>query len=204
RGLHEHDVHRLDDAGRARRRSQAAPLERRPALPRLQRPEHHEDLRDHRSRPGLHDLPVARRGARDDRSVDDVVRASAAVALVLLTLAAAGCASGTGGVAPANADKNAGKRLFTEKCGACHTLRDAGTKGTIGPNLDNSFRPSREQGFAESTVRQVVRDQIEFAGVYGLRGPTMPKNLATGSDADEVAAYVAYVAGTTNSVTAPA
>ena len=132
------------------------------------------------------------------------MRASAAAALVLLLLAAAGCGSGTGGLAPANADRAAGKRLFTEKCGACHTLRDAGTKGTIGPNLDNSFRPSRKQGFKESTVRQVVRDQIEFAGNYGLKGPTMPKNLVTGTDADDVAAYVAYVAGTTNTVSAPA
>jgi cytochrome c2 len=132
------------------------------------------------------------------------MRASAGVALVLLVLAAAGCASGTNGVAPANADRTAGKRLFTEKCGACHTLRDAGTKGTIGPNLDHAFGPSRKQGFKESTVRQVVRDQIEFAGNYGLKGPTMPKNLVTGSDADDVAAYVAYVAGTTNTVSAPA
>ena len=31
--------------------------ERRPALARLQRPQHHEDLRDHRPRPRLHDLP---------------------------------------------------------------------------------------------------------------------------------------------------
>src|SRR5215831_13057335 len=118
------------------------------------------------------------------------MRASAGVALVVLLLAAAGCASGTGGVV-SGGDTTRGKQLFTEKCGACHTLRDAGTKGTIGPNLDNSFRPSRKQGFKESTVRQVVRDQIEFAGDYGLKGPTMPKNLVTGTDADDVAAYVA-------------
>ena len=33
-----------------------------PALACLQRPEHHEDLRDHRSGPRLHDLPDPRRG----------------------------------------------------------------------------------------------------------------------------------------------
>ena len=62
RRLQQHDVHRLDDARRARRRREAAAHERRPALARLQRPEHHEDLRDHRPRPRLHDLPDPRRG----------------------------------------------------------------------------------------------------------------------------------------------
>jgi mono/diheme cytochrome c family protein len=36
----------------------------------------------------------------------------------------------------AKGDPTAGKAIFTEKCGTCHTLGDAGTSGTIGPNLD--------------------------------------------------------------------
>jgi cytochrome c2 len=123
------------------------------------------------------------------------VRASAAVAFALLTLAAAGCGSGTGGIASGDADKSRGKQLFTERCGACHTLSDAKTMGKIGPNLDNSFRPDRRQGFSESTIRQVVADQIKFAANYGDQGPTMPDNLVTGDNVDDVAAYVAYVAG---------
>ena len=51
------------------------------------------------------------------------------------------------------------------------------------------------QGFKESTVRQVVADQIRFAGNFGEKGPTMPKNLVKGQDVDDVAAYVAAVAG---------
>ena len=31
------------------------------------------------------------------------------------------------------ADLVQGKILFTEKCGACHTLAHAGTTGTVGP-----------------------------------------------------------------------
>ena len=61
------DVHRLDDARRARRRRQAPAHERRPALARLQRPQHHEDLRDHRARPRLRDLRDARRGGLEAR-----------------------------------------------------------------------------------------------------------------------------------------
>ncbi len=67
--------------------------------------------------------------------------------------------------------------------------------GKIGPDLDASFRPDRKQGFKESTIRQVVADQIKFPGNYGDKGPTMPKDIVEGSDVDDVAAYVAYVAG---------
>lgn len=36
-----------------------------------------------------------------------------------------------------------GKTIFAATCGGCHTLADAGTTGTVGPNLDQS-RPSKE------------------------------------------------------------
>jgi mono/diheme cytochrome c family protein len=36
----------------------------------------------------------------------------------------------------ANGDPAAGKTIFVSKCGICHVLSDAGTNGTIGPNLD--------------------------------------------------------------------
>ncbi len=35
-------------------------------------------------------------------------------------------------------DPVAGKAVFTTNCGGCHTLSDAGTSGTIGPNLDDA------------------------------------------------------------------
>ena len=38
--------------------------------------------------------------------------------------------------APAG-DAAAGKAVFTTNCGGCHTLSDAGTTGTVGPNLDD-------------------------------------------------------------------
>jgi mono/diheme cytochrome c family protein len=28
--------------------------------------------------------------------------------------------------------------VFTTNCGSCHTLEEAGTSGTVGPNLDDS------------------------------------------------------------------
>jgi cytochrome c2 len=123
------------------------------------------------------------------------MRTAAAAAFVVLALAASGCGSGVGRAVSGNADTSNGKALFVERCGFCHTLAEANTSGKVGPNLDESFRPDYKQGFKESTNRQVVSDQIKFAGNYGDKGPTMPRNLVTGSDAEDVAAYVAAVAG---------
>jgi mono/diheme cytochrome c family protein len=111
-----------------------------------------------------------------------------AASLVLLALAAAGCGSGTGGLV-AGGDEANGKRLFQERCASCHALQDAGSQGQVGPDLDDAFAGIRAEGFDEDTIVQVVHDQIKYAV------PPMPQNLVTGSDADDVAAYVAAVAG---------
>ena len=105
-------------------------------------------------------------------------------ALLLL----AGC--GTGGKASSQGDRTSGKALFTSAgCGGCHVLADAGSQGTVGPNLDDSFAGDRKQGFKENTIENVVLDQIREAN------PPMPKNLVKGQDAIDVASYVAAVAG---------
>ena len=89
-----------------------------------------------------------------------------------------------------------GKQLFVTKCGYCHVLADAGSNGTTGPSLDAAFGAMREKGarddqrFDESTIQEVVLDQIRFSL------PPMPPNLVKGQDAADVAAYVASVAGT--------
>ena len=114
-----------------------------------------------------------------------------AALLSLAALALAGC--GTGGLAEETADTSEGKLLFKQECGACHTLREAGTRGSTGnpaggPNLDQAFAGPKREGFEESTIREAVRDQIEFPT------PPMPEDLVEGADADAVAAYVATVA----------
>jgi mono/diheme cytochrome c family protein len=128
-----------------------------------------------------------------------------ALALTLATaLLSAGC--GTGGLASESGDVAHGKELFVQKCSSCHTLADAGTQGTIGPNLDDAFSGPREQGFKESSIRNIVHGQILYpvANPSGVvKGPDgeeqrvqgMPAKLVTGNDAEDVAAYVAAVAG---------
>jgi cytochrome c oxidase subunit II len=38
---------------------------------------------------------------------------------------------------PPSGEEPEGAALFTENCGSCHTLSDAGTSGTVGPSLDD-------------------------------------------------------------------
>jgi mono/diheme cytochrome c family protein len=118
-------------------------------------------------------------------------RAWIAGALVLATGAlAAGCSLKEG-----DADLVAGKQLFVEKCGSCHVLRRAGTKGTTGPNLDEAFQQAQREGFGESAIRGVVRKQIEFPARKDAVSAKafMPPDIVEGEDAADVSAYVADV-----------
>jgi cytochrome c6 len=90
------------------------------------------------------------------------VRAASVAAVVsaaLVVLAASGC--GTGGYT-SEGSQGAGNELFTQRCGTCHVLADAGTAGTIGPNLDNAFAQARADGMTSETFTQVVASQIRF------------------------------------------
>lgn len=80
----------------------------------------------------------------------------------------------------APASTAAGKALFTETCGSCHTLADAGTSGDVGPNLD---------------LLEPEPERVEMAIANGGTGTgAMPPDLYGGKQAEQVAAYVAAVA----------
>jgi cytochrome c553 len=83
---------------------------------------------------------------------------------------------------PAEGDAAAGKEVFlgASACGTCHTLADAGSSGTVGPNLDDS-QPSFE----------LVVDRVTN-GQGGM--PSFSSSLSEQQIAD-VAAYVSSVAG---------
>jgi cbb3-type cytochrome c oxidase subunit III len=117
-------------------------------------------------------------------------------------LAVALSACGTGGKVPATVDVQNGKQLFQQKCAGCHALAAVGSAGGIGPNLDDSFAQARADGYKESTIANIVHDQIRYAGQYptAQNNPdylkaNMPRNLVKGQDADDVAAFVAANAG---------
>jgi mono/diheme cytochrome c family protein len=111
----------------------------------------------------------------------------------LLPLACAGRA-----VEFEGADVSQGKQLFVKECGGCHVLADAATAGTIGPNLDDSFRAARSPSggdFNESTFFQITLDQMRLAAPPMPHFDEEPQKLSE-QELVDIAAYVAGVAGT--------
>ena len=120
-----------------------------------------------------------------------IVRRGAAFAAMAAAATAALASAGCGGdVKGDRADLVHGKQVFVQKCGSCHTLARADTKGTVGPNLDDAFAQSLRDGFHRDTVEGVVKEQILYPSVSGV----MPAKLLTGQAAVDAAAYVAYAA----------
>ena len=121
-----------------------------------------------------------------------------AVAAAALALLCGGLASGCDTQEEANLER--GRDLFTEQCATCHALEEARASAVIGPDLDAAFAEARANGMDQDTVEGVVEAQIanprnvdesdaDYDQLY------MPANLVTGQDAEDVAAYIASVAG---------
>jgi cytochrome c6 len=131
-------------------------------------------------------------------------RIALAVLLLAVGIVAAGCLDGeqttatpdkvvgtvptttTGGNAnlPAlklKGDATAGKTVFTSNpCGSCHTLKDAGASGTVGPNLDDA-KPSFDL--------VVERVTLGKGAMPAFKGQLTNQQIA------DVAEYVSTVAG---------
>jgi sulfite dehydrogenase len=74
-----------------------------------------------------------------------------------------------------------GKQVFESAgCGGCHTLKDAGTSGNVGPNLD-TLKPSKD-----AVAKQVTNGG---GGMPPFKGQLSPAQI------DAVAAYVSSVSG---------
>ncbi len=110
-------------------------------------------------------------------------------ALAAIALPASGCGTST-------ADVERGRTLFVQKCGTCHAMAQAGTTAQIGPDLDAAFAAARAAGETDSTVEGVVTAQVENPRpMTDNPAVSMPANLVTGQDLDDVAAYVGMYAG---------
>jgi plastocyanin len=124
---------------------------------------------------------------------------------VVVAASASGCS-----LSSQHANLVNGKKLFLSRCGSCHTLARAGTKGTVGPNLDLAFARSRQDGLKSSTFEGMVKDQILHPSRLGQTDPAtgkalpaMPSGIVKGQDAEDVAAYVGRVAGAPGKDTGP-
>ncbi len=96
-------------------------------------------------------------------------------------------------------DLQQGKTLFVTNCGACHTLYAAGTDGNFGPNLDTLLAPAGPPTgpTAQQTITATkgrVLNAIDN-GVDSTTPGRMPPGIISGQQADEVANFVANVAG---------
>jgi plastocyanin len=117
------------------------------------------------------------------------------VSLGVAALGVSGCQLKSGDTNLVN-----GKKQFVDACGACHTLAHAGTTGTAGPNLDEAFARSRQDGLKSSTFEGIVYGQIQNPNINDQIDPQnekplpkMPANTATGQNARDIAAYVGQV-----------
>jgi mono/diheme cytochrome c family protein len=97
------------------------------------------------------------------------------VALVTLIVLAAGCGGENDAASPASRHEATGEQVYAlAGCGDCHTLNAAGSKGTIGPNLDQ-LRPSRGRvvdqvvqggGGMPAFASSLSRDEIDLVAEY--------------------------------------
>ena len=81
-----------------------------------------------------------------------------------------------------NASEQRGRELFGRICQQCHTLAEANAVGRVGPNLDKLKPPKA------LVLDAVLKGRARGAG-------RMPAGLYQGKDAQDVAAFVARVAG---------
>jgi plastocyanin len=131
----------------------------------------------------LTDATPAVRSSWQARLRTPAARTCASGVLTMLAIALAGCSTIKGGD---NANVILGKQAFVAKCGSCHTLARAETKGSVGPNLDEAFRADLAEGLQRSSIRGVVEQQVKIPNPEGA----MPKDLASGAILADIAAYV--------------
>jgi len=130
--------------------------------------------------------------------------------IALLAVVAAGCArpgekvvtptpSTIEGEAPAvpaevKGDATAGKKAFVDNgCGGCHTFAPAGTKGTVGPDLDKLAESAKADG---QPLEGFVHESIVDPNAYVQKGYApgiMPGTYGSSLSAQQLADLVAFL-----------
>jgi cytochrome c oxidase subunit II len=99
-----------------------------------------------------------------------------------------------------------GKTIFTGvgTCGACHTLADAGTTGTVGPNLTQRLASDcatpTSMKIRGTSLTECIHTAITKPYAYipsGYHSGIMPPNFAQRLGANDVQALVNYLASVT-------
>jgi mono/diheme cytochrome c family protein len=117
-------------------------------------------------------------------------------ALVLVANAEHKASVGVGGV-HLDAAQQKGRELFSHSCNLCHTLAGAAAVGRTGPNLD-VLVPTVASTLPEAKAQYIARKAFVLSAILegrALGKGQMPKLLFQGAEAQDVAAFVAAVAG---------
>jgi mono/diheme cytochrome c family protein len=78
-------------------------------------------------------------------------------------------------------------QFFATNCGGCHTLSQAGTTGTTGPNLDDALK-----GMSPAQISQSISDpNAQIAPGYSPN--VMPQNFGQTLQPDQLSALVTYL-----------
>jgi cytochrome c oxidase subunit 2 len=118
---------------------------------------------------------------------------------------ASAAGSTTAGAGSTTASAAQGKTLFTSAtCGTCHTLADAGTNGTVGPNLTVHLKSdcasAASQRLRGSTLEECIQTAITQPYKYlpaGYQAHIMPATFASTLGPAKVQALVTYLASVT-------
>lgn len=116
-----------------------------------------------------------------------------ALPLIMLTGNHANTSREVGGV-KLTAESKAGRLLFGQHCGVCHTLSAANAIGKVGPNLD-ALKPSKTLVLHTIANGCLPNASGANASEACLGQGVMPSEVVTGQDAEDVASFVAQAAG---------
>jgi cytochrome c len=113
-------------------------------------------------------------------------------ALLAVAVLASACGTQKINVPGGNADLKRGAILFNQRCGGCHTLSYAATRGSAQNVRTAQF--NNGPNFDIRCERPVARVLYAIAN-GGFSGVVMPQNIVVGQDAINVAEFVAKYAG---------
>jgi mono/diheme cytochrome c family protein len=92
-----------------------------------------------------------------------------------------------------NAAQRSGRQLFGTHCAVCHTLAAANAIGKVGPNLD-TLKP--QASLVLHTINNGCLPNAPSGSAMQCLGQgVMPAEVVEGVDAQDVASFVAKVAG---------
>jgi cytochrome c551 len=115
-----------------------------------------------------------------------------AIPALILTGNHANANAQVGGIRLTSAEKQ-GRTLFGQHCGVCHTLSATNSVGKVGPDLDTLRPPASlvANTIANGCLQNPPSNSNQTCLGYG----TMPANVLAGKQAEDVAQFVAAVAG---------